>query len=217
MNRQIRNSRFAMATMLAIATAGCFAEQAGTATSANPEGVSAPRQPVTYLVLEKSLIGNEMYEAGTTALYAGLPSANLEPTCDIGRARAAEYAESNGARVAKMVEDNKESGVGDPKQFAAQFAQALAQSNDEHNARMAEMQATLIAAQDRAAAQMSTAVATAVAEAIKALFPGGLPTAAAPATEAPAAPAADAATGSTDKADPAATGETAGPAKRTRT
>jgi hypothetical protein len=42
------------------------------------------RDPVEYIVLEKSLIGNEIFEAGTTVKYDGLPAENLQPTCDEG-------------------------------------------------------------------------------------------------------------------------------------
>jgi hypothetical protein len=59
-----------------------------------------------YLVLEKSLIGNEIFEAGAVVEYDGFPSENLEPTCDEGRAKRAEYEASNKARVALMMEQN---------------------------------------------------------------------------------------------------------------
>jgi hypothetical protein len=189
--------------MAAVALAACSIEAAGTASADNLAGTSAPREPVQYRVKEASLIGNEIFQPGAIVSYDGLPSENLEPLCDIGRARFAEYQESNRARVTRMIEMNKESGVGDPAQFAAQFQKALKESNDEHERRMAELQKTLVEAQARAAEQMGAAVAQGVAAVLQQLFPNGVPTAAAPAapTE-PATPAAPA-------DDPAATGDSA--------
>lgn len=84
-------------------------------------------QPVKYTVLEKSLVGNEIFEAGTTCEYAGLPSENLAPQCDIGRARAVAYDESNKVRVAKMRDQYavEASGLGDPTAFAKAIADAV--------------------------------------------------------------------------------------------
>ena len=87
------------------------------------------REPVKYTVLEKSCVGNEIFEAGQTCEYAGLPSENLEPQCDIGRARYQEYLDSNAARVAKMKADNAESGVGDVDTFAKAVSKAMAEAN----------------------------------------------------------------------------------------
>lgn len=78
----------------------------------------APREPVEYEVQEKSLIGNEIHEAGAIVKYDGLPAENLKPLCDVGRARYQEYLESNKVRVAKMIEQNSTSAVGDPAEFA---------------------------------------------------------------------------------------------------
>ncbi|SDC69030.1 small subunit ribosomal protein S16 [Massilia sp. PDC64] len=97
------------------------------------------RQPVKYRVKEKSLIGNQVFEAGQVAEYDGLPADNLEPLCDEGRARAAEYVESNKQRVATMIAANQESAVGDPAKFAEQFAKALAEERAEHAAQMEKM------------------------------------------------------------------------------
>lgn len=97
------------------------------------------RQPVKYRVKEKSLIGNAIHEAGAEVEYDGLPADNLEPLCDIGRERAAEYVESNKVRVATMIAANQESAVGDPTKFAEQFAKALAEERAEHAAQMEKM------------------------------------------------------------------------------
>lgn len=137
MNRQYRNSRF-LSTALAVAMMGCFVDAAGTATNENPAGVSAKRQPVNYIVKEKSLIGNEMFEAGQTVAYDGLPAENLIPTDDEGRARYQEYLDSNKARVAAMIEQNKD-GVGDPATFMAAFSAQQREDNHARDERMAGM------------------------------------------------------------------------------
>lgn len=139
-----------------------------------------------YVVLEKSLIGNRMYEAGETAEYNGLPAENLQPTCDVGRARYQEYLKSNAARVATMKDQFSESAVGDP----AAFATAVAKANAEVLASIPGM------------------VAAAVAQAIA----GVQPTAPAAPADVPAAPATDTATkpagkAKADKADAKADGE----------
>lgn len=92
--------------------------------------MQAKRQPVEYEVLEKSLIGNELFEAGSRAFYDGLPAENLKPLCAEGEKRAAEYIESNKARVAKMIADNAtspgEHGIKPDASFLQQLATALA-------------------------------------------------------------------------------------------
>lgn len=80
-----------------------------------------------YVVLEKSLIGNEIHEVGAVVEYDGLPSANLQPTCELGEQRAAEYIKSNAERVRKMQSEFSESAVGDPAVFAAAMAKANAE------------------------------------------------------------------------------------------
>lgn len=208
MNRHIRNSRFHAVALMAMATAACFADAAGTATSDNPAGVSAPRQPVAYLVKEKSLIGNEMFEEGSTCQYAGLPSENLEPTCDIGRARQKEYQDSNRARVAAMIDNNKgDAHALDPQVFMANMLKV-----------QAEMAAE---AADKQTVAIAGAVAQAVTAALAAIFPNGAPVSApaAPAApETPAAPAAStAAADATDKpAEQPSEPAPGAPAKRTK-
>jgi hypothetical protein len=167
MNRHIRTSRLAMIALGLAATT--MIEAAGASE------VGAPRAPVKYRVKEKSLIGNDLHEAGAVVSYAGLPSENLEPMCDEGRKRAAEYAESNRARISKMISDNKESAVGDPAKFAADFARVLAEERAEHAAQMSKM----LALQQESATQL--------AEAAK-----NMATLAAALTQAQAAPAAPA-------------------------
>lgn len=71
----------------------------------------ATRRPVKYLVKEKSLIGNEIHEAGAVAEYDGLPAENLEPLCDEGRARYQEYLASNAARVERMMAEHPPTGL----------------------------------------------------------------------------------------------------------
>lgn len=102
------------------------------------------REPVRYLVKEKSLVGNTMHEAGDIALYDGLPAENLEPQCDEGRARYQEYLKSNEDRVKALVANNGPitgGGIADPTAFMAAFQKELA----EQNQRQADMMAAAIA------------------------------------------------------------------------
>jgi hypothetical protein len=109
------------------------------------------RSMLKYTVLERSLVGNEIFEAGSTCLYDGLPAENLAPQCDEGKARYQEYLASNRDRVAKMVEQNAEPGVGDSAVF---FKALQAQRAQDH-------------------AEMPGLIAAAVAAAIAQVFPNG--------------------------------------------
>lgn len=147
-----------------------------------------------YVVLEKSLIGNRMYEAGETAEYDGLPAENLQPTCDVGRARYQEYLKSNAERVATMKDQFSDSAVGDPAAFAAAFAKELASQKAEADAKFAALQ------------EQNTKALTLIAQLVEKLSPTD-----APATP-PTAPATDTATkpagkAKADKADAKADGE----------
>lgn len=108
-------------------------------------------EAVKYTVLEKSLIGNEIHEAGATVDYAGLPAENLAPQCEVGHARYQEYLASNKARVATLNSQYGEVGVGDAAAFAAAFRKELAESQ----------------------ANQSELIAAAVAAAIAKVFPNG--------------------------------------------
>lgn len=130
-----------------------------------------------YVVQEKSLIGNEIHEAGAIVAYDGLPAENLEPTCDLGRARHQEYLDSNAKRVAALTAKYSESAVGDPAKFMADFAKA----QEDASVKQAE--------------QIGAAVATAVVQAMAALFPNGVQ----PAAPAAPVPAAAKAAKATDK------------------
>jgi hypothetical protein len=154
MHRNSRNSRFASVMALSL-MAGLSITAAGTATADNPEGASAPRAPVWYITKEKSLVGNEIHEAGVKVQYAGLPADNLTPTCDEGRARAAEYKASNDKRVASMVENYSESQVGNPEEFMKSFLKAQAEERIEHQAQMAKM----MEIQQESAVQLAQAAA----------------------------------------------------------
>ena len=88
------------------------------------------RKPVDYRVKEKSLIGNEIHEAGAVVAYDGLPAENLEPMCDVGRARYQEYLDSNKTRAANMMNQYSESQVGDMDSFAKAWAKAQADYAD---------------------------------------------------------------------------------------
>lgn len=153
-----------------------------------------PRHPVKYRVKEKSLIGNQIHEAGAVVEYDGLPADNLEPLCEEGRARAVEYEQSNKERVARMIATNQESAVGDPTKFAEQFAKALAEERAEHAERMEKM----LALQQESATRLAEAAQN-------------MATLAAALVQAQAAPA----TPSTDSAAPAAADAAAGEAKPT--
>ena len=152
------------------------------------------RKPVEYRVKEKSLIGNQLYEAGATVEYDGLPADNLEPLCDEGRARADEYEQSNKQRVANMIAANQESAVGDPAAFAKQFAEALATERAEHAAQMAKM----LGLQQESATKLAEAAQN------MAMLAAALTQAQGAAPAEPAAPATD------DKSTEKAAGKTKG-------
>jgi hypothetical protein len=107
--------------------------------------------PIKYIVKEKSLIGNEIFEPGAevTLPEGTLPAENLEPTCDRGRAKFQEYLESNAARVATMRENfAAESGSNEvlAKLIGAAVASALADQKREQEdlaARLAEAERKL--------------------------------------------------------------------------
>jgi hypothetical protein len=111
-----------------------------------------PNAPI-YLVKERSLIGNTIYEAGEKAEYDGLPSDNLEPTCDEGRARAEQYRLSNEERVKAMITANTESAVGDTVAFMNAFKKEM----------LASQEAT------------ANAIKEGIAEALAAIFPHAPP------------------------------------------
>jgi hypothetical protein len=162
---------------------------------------AAPREPVWYITKEKSLVGNDVHEAGTKVLYDGLPAENLEPTCDVGRGRYQEYLASNAERVAKLQQEFSTSAVGDPAKFATDFAKVLAEQQAEHNAQMAAL-----VAQNTATVAMFTDTL--------AKLTGALQNIAGQASTAPATPviAAAAAPATGDAAKPAAKGKADKPA-----
>lgn len=223
MNRLSRHSRLGL-SMMAVALASCSITAAGTATADNPTGTgaaAAPRDPVEYIVKEKSVIGNDVHEAGAKVKYAGLPSENLEPTCDEGRRRYAEYLESNAARVKQMValHAGTESPVGDPAKFMEAFTKALAEERAEHQAQLAaqrETMAKMLEMQQQASIQLAEAAKN------MAILAAAITAQPAAATgETPAAPADVAnSTGTTSDTGADATGDAkagdTAPAKRTR-
>lgn len=79
-----------------------------------------------YRVKEKSLIGNEIHEAGAVVEYDGLPAENLEPMDAEGEAKYQEYLASNKQRVQDMKATFTETAVGDPAAFAKLLADAIA-------------------------------------------------------------------------------------------
>lgn len=110
--------------------------------------------PIKYIVKEKSLIGNEIHEAGAevTLPEGTLPAENLEPTCARGRAKHQEYLESNAARVAKMKEDFG-SDPGSNEALAKLIGAAVATALAEQRAADAVQAAALAEATALAAAE----------------------------------------------------------------
>lgn len=86
-----------------------------------------------YRVLEKSLIGNAIFEAGAEVEYDGLPSGNLEPLCDNGRAKAAEAAAASKASIDQLIRDYQPPTGIDPEKFAASIARAVAEAIADSN------------------------------------------------------------------------------------
>lgn len=87
------------------------------------------RTPVSYTVLERSLIGNTIYEAGSTAEYDGLPAENLAPLCDIGKARYQEYLKTNADRVKQMKLANPDGTALDLEALASLLAAAMSEKS----------------------------------------------------------------------------------------
>src|SRR6476659_10245637 len=134
-----------------------------------PDATAAkPREPVFYITAEKSLVGNEIHEAGARVAYDGLPAENLKPTCPEGDRRYQEYLESNKARVSAMMEIHKGPGALDPQKFMENMAKVQAE--------MAE--------------QNAVTIATAVGEAVAKALANFTPAPAAPVVEVAPAPAA---------------------------
>jgi hypothetical protein len=149
------------------------------------------RAPVQYTVLEKSLIGNKIFEAGEVAEYDGLPAENLQPMCAVGEARYQEYLTSNKARVEAMILANDTTmGVGDPQAFAKALSAALAGAKATQATEIGDAVAAALA---QAKTEQAPMIADAVAAALAKAFPNGTAKPAAKATDAPAsAPAPDA-------------------------
>lgn len=103
------------------------------------------RKPVEYICKERSLIGNEVHDAGAKVLYDGLPAENLQPTCPEGEKRYKEYLDSNAERVAKMKSQFTESAVGDPSSFMAAFAEQMKKDAAERDEKLAGMIGTAVA------------------------------------------------------------------------
>lgn len=90
--------------------------------------------PIKYIVKEKSLIGNELFEAGAEVeLPEGtLPAENLEPMCARGQAKAEEYKRSNAERIARMNASFAENSFSPA--MAAEIGKAVAAAIAEQNA-----------------------------------------------------------------------------------
>lgn len=64
-----------------------------------------------YRVLQVSFIDNHLRQVDEVIDYDGLPSGNLEPMCDIGRARAVEAKESSRRLAEKILREHQASVV----------------------------------------------------------------------------------------------------------
>lgn len=101
-----------------------------------------------YKVLEKSLVNNQIYEAGDEVEYDGEVSGNLEPLDDAGRAKRAQYEASNKQRIATMLQDAKDSpnaGAVDPATIIKQMADMQRQQAADTEAMMERMSAMFAA------------------------------------------------------------------------
>lgn len=101
-----------------------------------------------YKVLEKSLVNNQIYEAGEEVEYDGEVSGNLEPMDDAGRAMRAQYEASNKKRIATMLQDAKDSpnaGAVDPSTIIKQMADMQKQQAADTEALMERMSAMFAA------------------------------------------------------------------------
>jgi hypothetical protein len=93
--------------------------------------------PIKYIVKEKSLIGNDVFEAGAevTLPEGTLPAENLEPICERGQAKYQEYLASNAERLVKMQNlfgaDSSANSV-----LAAEIGKAVATAMAEQRAEM---------------------------------------------------------------------------------
>lgn len=117
------------------------------------------RKSLQYTVLEKSLIGNEIFEEGAVVSYAGLPSRNLLPMCDEGRARAAEAVEASRAHRTKLAAElgDQAGGFGNAEAFAKAFATELAKANAELVSQVHDAVAQALSAANKPAASKKTA------------------------------------------------------------
>lgn len=107
-----------------------------------------------YEVLEKSLIGNELFEAGAIVEYDGYPSGNLKPLDAEGEAKAAELVEINKQRVRDMAEANAVPAAIDAEALGKAIAAAVATA-------LAEQAAEKAAAEQAAADAKATNTKTA--------------------------------------------------------
>lgn len=84
--------------------------------------------PIKYIVKEKSLIGNEIFEAGAevTLPEGTWPGSNLEAKCERGLAKFAEHAEMEKVRIAKLNREFGDQGlIGDTAALAQAISAAV--------------------------------------------------------------------------------------------
>ncbi len=113
-----------------------------------------------YKVLEKSLVNNQIFEAGDEVEYDGEVSGNLEPLDEAGRAKRAQYEASNKQRIATMLQDAKDSpnaGAVDPSTIIKQMADMQKQQAADTEALMERMSAMFAATLANALSGINTA------------------------------------------------------------
>lgn len=156
-----------------------------------------------YKVLEKSLLNNQIYEAGEEVEYGGEVSGNLEPLDDAGRAKRAEYEASNKKRIDTMLQDAKDSpnaGAVDPSTIIKQMADMQRQQAADTEAMLERMGAMFAATLANALAGVSAAPES-VAEAKPEVVAVDTSKPAAAKEEAKPKPAGKAPAGTADSAD----------------
>jgi len=120
--------------------------------------------PIQYITLEKSLIGNELFEAGATVTLpeGTLPADNLQAIDARGEAKKAEYVASNKARILAMQEQfggqPLNNGV-DPVALSKAIAAAVADAMATQAAEKAAQDATIAALQEQVAELQKPALA----------------------------------------------------------
>lgn len=105
-------------------------------------------QKPTFTALERSLVGNDIVEAGTTGIVlpeGTMPGPNMQPENEAAQALVDAYAVSERARIAKMIENNQPAAGVDTDAFAKAVGAAIAEANARHAEQMASVNEALAA------------------------------------------------------------------------